>query len=251
LFGDASRQTGQSIVEALVGVVALAGLFVLIPVLGRYQDLGLQTMHAASGVAFASTRGVPDPQRAAAYPFADATRRWTDRKGRAMLPADGSGLGAVSAMADDAAATWQIGGHHAGARQLRQEWSLDGGMVTARVRTSPVAGTGASSGGSAKPGTDSSGHAGTRWMGDITPPIHRRIAILAGAGHAGGDAAAQSRMASSPLAWSDDATRSVRAGRAAAAVLQPLDAGWQRPAPDFDWLSAWAGLVPAAALVAP
>lgn len=228
-----------------MGIVALAGLFVLIPVLGRYQDLGLQTMHAASGVAFATVRGVPDPQRAAAHPFANAARRWTDRNGRAMLPADGSGLGAVATIADDAAAAWQIGGAHAGARQLRQEWGLDGGIVTARVRTSPVAGTGAAGG--SDPGAGG-GTGGSRWNGAITPPIHRRVAILAGAGHAGSDSAAQSRMAASRLAWSDDATRSVRAGRAAAAVLLPLDAGWQRAAPDFDWLSAWSGLVPAEAV---
>lgn len=246
-----SRQCGQSLTEALIGMVALAGLFVLIPVLGRYQDLGLQTMHAAHGVAFAAARGVPDPTRAAAHPFQQADKRWTDRRGRAMLALDGSGVGASTTVADNAGAAWQIGGQHAGARQLRQDWSLERGIVTARVRSSPQAGRGASPAGGARLGSGgeaSQAGAGTLWSGGITPPIHRRVAILTGVGHADGDAAAQSKMASSRLAWSGNASQSVSAGRAAASVLQPLEAGWPRPAPDFDWLSAWSGLVPADAV---
>ena len=250
-FHIVSRATGQSLTEALIGMVAMAGLFVLIPVLGRYQDLGLQSMHAASNVAFATVRGAPDPARAAAHPFQNAAQRWTDRRGRAMLTLNGSGLGASVMVTDDAGAAWQVGGQHAQARQLRQQWGLDGGMVTARVRTSPAAGTGASAAVPDKAATPSSGGLGTFWSGGITPSIHRRISILAGVGHAESDAAAQSRMASSRLAWADNASQSVRTGRAAASVLQPLDVGWQRPEPSFDWLSPWSGLVPASAVGAP
>jgi len=250
-FLCASRAKGQSLTEALIGMVALAGLFVLIPVLGRYQDLGLQSMHAASNVAFAAVRGAPDPARAAVHPFQNAAQRWTDRRGRAMLTLDGSGLGASVMVTDDAGAAWQVGGQHGQARQLRQQWGLDGGIVTARVRTSPAAGTGASAAVPDKAATPSSGGLGTLWSGGITPSIHRRVAILAGVGHAESDAAAQSRMASSRLAWADNASQSVRSGRAAASVLQPLDAGWQRPAPSFDWLSPWSGLVPASAVGGP
>jgi hypothetical protein len=249
---------GQSLVEALVGMVALAGLFILIPVLGRYQDLGLQSMHAASGVAFATARNAPDPASAAAHPFQQATRRWTDRRGHAMLTLDESGIGAAVGLSGSSNEGWQLGGQHSAARALRQEWALDGGLLTARVRVSPAAGTGASPPGPARlgvgaglPGGDSASGAGTLWTGLVAPPVHRRLAILPGAGHAGSDAAAQSRMASSGLAWSTNARQSVSAGRAAAAVLQPLDAGWNRPAPDFDWLSAWSGLVPSSALEAP
>ena len=241
-----ARMAGQSLTEALVGMAALGGLFVLIPVLGRYQDLALQTLHAASNVAFATARDAPSATRSAAYPFQDAARRWTDRRGKSMLTLDETGIGAVVDVADDAAAPWQLGAQQVSARQLRQDWGLDRGIVTARVRISPVLGTGASPAGAAQ--SDDASAAGTRWTGLVVPPIHRRVAILAGAGHADGDAAAQSRMASSALAWSSNATRSVGAGRAAAAVLQPLDAAWNRPAPDVDWLSAWSGLVPAAAV---
>jgi len=250
-FHIVSRATGQSLTEALIGMVALAGLFVLIPVLGRYQDLGLQSMHAASNVAFATVRGAPDPVRAAVHPFQNAAQRWTDRRGRAMLTLNGSGLGASVMVTDDAGAAWQVGGQHAQARQLRQQWGLDGGIVTARVRTSPAAGTGASAAVPDKAATPSSGGLGTLWSGGITPSIHRRISLLAGVGHAESDAAAQSRMASSRLAWADNASQSVRTGRAAASVLQPLDVGWQRPAPSFDWLSPWSGLVPASAVGGP
>lgn len=251
-FHFASRATGQSLTEALIGMVALAGLFVLIPVLGRYQDLGLQSMHAASNVAFATVRGAADPARAAVHPFQNAAQRWTDRRGRAMLTLDGSGLGASVMVTDDAGAAWQVGGQQAQARQLRQQWGLDGGIVTARVRTSPASGTGASA---AVPGNATTpaaaGGLGTLWSGGITPSIHRHISILAGVGHAESDAAAQSRMASSRLAWADNASQSVRTGRAAASALQPLDAGWQRPAPSFDWLSPWSGLVPASVVGGP
>jgi hypothetical protein len=253
-----SRLRGQSLVEALAGMVALGGLFVLIPVLGRYQDLGLQTLHAASQVAFAAAREAPTPARTAAYPFQDADKRWTDRRGRGMLVLDESGVGAAVSLSADPAAAWQLGGQQAAVGQLRKEWALDRGIVTARVRTSPSPGTGASAagggrigGGPGEEGEASKGAAGTIWTGLVAPPIHRRVAILAGAGHAGGDGAAQSRMASSGLAWSVNANQSVGAGRAAAAVLQPLDAGWNRPAPDFDWLASWSGLVPASAVGAP
>jgi hypothetical protein len=251
------RIRGQSLVEALVGMVALGGLFVLIPVLGRYQDLGLQTLHAASQVAFAAAREAPTPTRAAAYPFQAADNRWTDRRGRGMLVLDERGVGAAVGLSADPAAAWQLGGQQA-AGQLRKEWALDRGIVTARVRISPVPGAGVSPAGAARIGSGppedvdaSKDAAGTIWTGLIAPPIHRRVAILAGAGHAGGDGAAQSRMASSELAWSANASQSVGAGRAAAAVLQPLEAGWNRPAPDFDWLGSWSGLVPASAVGAP
>jgi hypothetical protein len=90
----------------------------------------------------------------------------------------------------------------------------------------------------------------------VTLPVHvphvetsrsamrRHTSILADAGHAASDRQAQDRIATSPQAWRRVAAPGLAAGRQAASRFKGVDRGWSRPAPDFDWLTPWADLVP-------
>ena len=55
----AARHAGQSAVEFLVLALALLPLFLLLPLLGKYLDLGHATEHAARYVAFESAIAGP------------------------------------------------------------------------------------------------------------------------------------------------------------------------------------------------
>ncbi|WP_454690830.1 hypothetical protein [Achromobacter aloeverae] len=74
--------------------------------------------------------------------------------------------------------------------------------------------------------------------------LRRHTALIGGAGHAAGDREAQDLIAANRAAWRRAADPTRRAGRRVAAALARIDAGWGRAAPDFDWLSRWADLVP-------
>ncbi|MFC4274660.1 hypothetical protein [Achromobacter aloeverae] len=75
--------------------------------------------------------------------------------------------------------------------------------------------------------------------------LRRHTALIGGAGHAAGDRETQARIADNRVAWRRVADRTRRAGRRVALALGRIDAGWGRAAPDFDWLSRWADLLPA------
>jgi hypothetical protein len=74
--------------------------------------------------------------------------------------------------------------------------------------------------------------------------MRRHTSILADAGHAASDRQAQHRIAASPQAWRRVAAHGLAAGRQAASRFKGVDRAWSRPAPDFDWLTPWADLVP-------
>jgi hypothetical protein len=75
--------------------------------------------------------------------------------------------------------------------------------------------------------------------------VRRHSAILAGAGHAAGDEQTQRRIMSSDAAWGRAARHSLAVAQRTRSRLKDIDRGWARPAPDLDWLSHWADLVPA------
>jgi len=74
--------------------------------------------------------------------------------------------------------------------------------------------------------------------------LSRHIAILAGAGHASHDAAAQRMLLRSQAAWRAVAHSSIQSASSAARRLARIDQGWLRPGPVFDWVTPWAGRVP-------
>lgn len=107
----AAPHTGQSTIEFLVLALALLPLFLLLPLLGKYLDLGHAAEHAARHVAFESTiAGSPDGEPSAAGLARDVRRRhfgsadapirtgehakdvpahrnplWTDHRGRPLI----------------------------------------------------------------------------------------------------------------------------------------------------------------------
>jgi len=117
----------------------------------------------------------------------------------------------------------QPGGAHRHAGVLRRQWQLGEINVVAAQVTVPLSLTS---------------------QADGSRVFKRYTAILRGAGHSGGDAQTQQRVASAALAWQTVANRSSAVGRTVAARLNPLDAAWQRAQPGFDWLSDWTAVVP-------
>lgn len=119
------------------------------------------------------------------------------------------------------------GGNGIAAGALRRDWHIeDAGMVTAWAR-----------------------YAVRRQIpGASVQTLYRQTSVLADAGHASDDGQAQRAIGNSGTAWGRAAHASMRAGRQAAAALRGVDAGWRRPAPDFDWLMRWADLSPTARL---
>ena len=202
-----ARQGGQALVEAVVALSALALVYAAVLRVGAWQEAVLQASHASRHAAFLLARQAPEDAVAGEGLRAERSR---------SLP--------------DAA---QPGGRDEDAGALRRDWAVqDAGIVRAAASRRPAAAADLP----AFPGTGR----GSSWQ----PVFVRHTAILAGAGHAPDDGAVQRRVAGSATAWRNAADRSVRLGRRIRDAVADTDAPWGRPAPEFDWLSAWAGRVP-------
>ena len=233
-------QDGQALVESLVAMLALAVLWVALLWLAHYQDINLSALHASRHAAFVATRIVADepPADLMADFFTGDAHRWADRRGQAVLDTETPALVSwqrLQPLPDLA----QPGGSLAQAVVLRHDWSLaDSGILQARV--TPLFSTGAihdaRADGYSRLGLDVFDHA--------YPPLARSTSILTGAGHASSDTAVQDRVAASGLAWSLAHSASRLAGSQAWGRADGVDAGWNRPAPDFEWLRPWSGRVP-------
>ncbi len=221
-------QQGQALAEGLIGLAAIAVLFWAIPVLGRYQDVALQSAHASRYAAFLLTQDQFDDatlsQMIDREYFSHADTRWRTTAGAALL----ASAPAVTTRRLPVAAAQLHGGGQAQADLLGREWRLgDESIVSASVS------------GAAKD-VFVQGAAG----GSVLR-LMRNTAVMTGAGHAGDDADAQLRVAQGALAWRGVAGQSAAAGLAVAARLRAVDRAWGRAPPEFDWTSAWPGLVPA------
>jgi len=219
---------GQALLEGMVGLVALVVMFWAIPVLGRYQDIVLQSAHASRYAAFLSALGVPAQEDVSAMAgtayFSGSPQRWRTASGEALMPIGPE----ISTRRVPDTRGEQPGSSHAAAAMLRREWRVgDDAMLQATVLTQPR---------------------------DVVPlgiaapdflRINRSTSILTGAGYASSDMAVQQRVAHGASGWAQAAARSASAGREVAARMQAVDEAWARPHPDFDWLGAWQALVPA------
>src|SRR5690606_5771872 len=101
------------------------------------------------------------------------------------------------------------------------------GMVTGRVAVVPDVAPAARAG---------------RWRA-MAPMLSSQYFILADAGHARDDGDVQARIGQARQAWREAAQGTERAGRALSPLAR-IDRAWNRPLPQFDWLSAWQGLLP-------
>jgi len=218
---SARWQRGQTLTEAIIAMGALAALWWAMVATGTWQDDSVRTGLAARQAAFAYSRldaGFPTDFSL------DADARGNDVDIRIrfapMLP-------------DGLSADAQPGGTHAQATTLRRDWQAGESAVMA-AHADVVA-----------------SHRGRMGAAlDDVPRFTRHTVVLRGAGHAGGDAQTQARMADSGLGWQTSAQASIAVGQTLAARMQPVDAAWVRPALTFEWLQKWTAMVPPQALQA-
>lgn len=251
MVSRAARQTGQAMAEAVAAGGVLVLFLVLIPVLGRYQDLALHATHASRHAAFAATRqddADAAMRRAADTAFDHSARRWVDLRGQALI--DPTAPVALRAWRDAPQDAMQPGAGHAGASTLRAEWQIvDRGILHAtasvRPRLDPWLRAGAGEASLFSVPLDLRARSAAGLASSPVLALHRHTAVLTGReGHATGDAHTQARVAGAPQAWAQAAARSASAGRNVADRVQSVDDPWRRPPPRFDWVSDWAGLVP-------
>jgi len=231
---------GQALAEALIVFSALLLIWAAIAWLGRFQDVALQASHASRYLAFAEARGASVSVEAARrYFFGMPIHRWADRKGRLLFSAEGDEVRLDVERGPQLDGMAQAGQGEPYAQTLRQQWHVaDPGIVDARITVEfPFA--------SGQAGSMAAGFmSGLRDFDQAYPKLTRHTSIATGAGHAPDDASAQRRVAGSALAWGDAAQRSYGLGQHVLSSMSPVDAGWRRPGPTSDWLSAWAGQVP-------
>ncbi|MDX3907665.1 MAG: hypothetical protein QHC78_18400 [Pigmentiphaga sp.] len=225
------RHGGQAAVEALLALTVLGGLLILAAALGRLQDLTLQIGFASRHLAFVVAQDMPreEQRRVRDYFFDPDRHHWHNHDGSALVRDPGDPAIRL-ARAGALPAGAQLGGTEGTANALAVELlPSPQGMatgsigVTARLAPAPAI---------------------APWLA-TRPRLSSRFAILGHAGHADGDREAQDRLARAPLAWGSAAQATARAGKALLPALGRVDAAWNRPLPQFDWLSAWAGVVPA------
>ena len=232
-------QRGQALVEALIALSVLLLVWAAVAWLGRYQDIGLLASHASRFAAFSYARGEASiTDQVHRNFFAGASHRWSDRRGDLLL-ADKNQVAVEVNRASQLVAMAQPGQAASHAAALREQWDVaDAGIVNARIRVeflSPQA--------RPVPGKKAF-LSGLRDFDGGYPKLVRHTAILEGAGHAADDTQAQRRVADSAMAWSDAASHSYGLTGQIKAVMNPVDAGWNRPGPSQDWLASWAGDVP-------
>lgn len=219
-------QCGQALAEGVLALAALTVLFWAIPVIGRYQDIALQTTHASRHAAFsAAQKGVDDTHLLPAIQqrfFAQPHLRWRDASGRPLLD------GGINLQLQRTASGSALQPATPEGQTLYRDWRLhDQGVLSARVSTSA---------------RDVSRGVFPAFVGTLAFTGH--TAVLSGAGHAVSDADVQRRVASGDSGWGRAARQSSAAGRAAAQRLRGVDAAWGRAQPSFDWLTPWTALVP-------
>lgn len=224
-------QNGQALAEALVVLGALGSLWVGIAWLGRLQDAGLQLSHASRRAAFAHAHqgmamaDIPEP--VSGYALAPG-HVWQTRQGDPLLS---TGV-RVRLDASARVPEFQPGNPVTGAAGVRQELALGQDFVW-------IARAGAHTGESAR------GLGRLSGFDRLALSLRRHTAILRGAGAATGDRAAQDTLGGSGRVWSGSADSSHAAGSRADRLLRGVDEAWGRPRPTWDWLSSWAGQVPA------
>lgn len=237
------QQRGQALVEGLVAALALAVLWVSLNWMGQYQDMAMSAVHASRHAAFLASRYEVQAlaQNDAAVSqvrryFTGNAHRWTDRRGAARLNPE-TGLHPSWSRGRALPAEAQPGGSAAHASVLRRDWGLEEtGVVHAQVRVEFEAPRG--------PADDHLRPLGTDLRDRAYPGLRRSAYILAGAGHAASDTSVQASLSQSRLAWASAYGASRSIGAAVASRASPVDAGWDRPAPDLDWLQPWSGRVP-------
>jgi hypothetical protein len=239
-------QQGQALVECLVAMIGLLGLWAAIHWLSQYQDLALSATHASRHAAFLAAREMPGgvPVSSVEPYFSGDAHRWVDRRAtRLMSDNDSVQLEFENRTRLSAAA--QPGGASAIPRTLRREWELeDEGLLRARValsfREQPVV---------AHPPERTGFRSHLDVFSSSYPGLSRTISVLTGTGHSRSDRAVQARVGASDLAWSSAHSASAMAAGSVSLLAAGVDDAWGRSLPGTDWLHPWAAHVPPHLLV--
>lgn len=262
-------QAGQAVVEAIVSLMVLGVLIHVVAATDRLQDLALRASLAGRYAATLLTRQV-EPGNALAADVADrffngSRHRWQTRDGESML--EGASSVRLAVAEGQGVAGMQVGQMDAIAGPIRQEvLRRDRGITHATVDVQPRLGRRKVSNGKRDGDGDQRVDRGMAQRADrgfgqgvdrvvdpfgltawesMTPRLRRHTAILTDAGHAHSDAGVTARLQASPQTWATSAARSAQHGRDVASQLARIDRPWNRPAPQFDWLTPWEHLVPA------
>ncbi len=223
MHSDWRRQSGYALVETGLTLALVLTLAAGVALLGEWHGQGLEAAHSSRLLAFGATRGIDGLSdgrvvgRANRAGGEDAGRGYASKghvSGQVMRP---SGV-----MRGTTGAGFSMPGG-ATTASLRRGWNMvDDGLVMAYATA----------------------RAARRGTGTGPGLLSRHTALITGAGHASGDQDTQARIAGNRAAWQQAAEPTRRAGRRIALALDRIDGGWGRPAPEFDWLSRWADLVP-------
>lgn len=231
-------QGGQALVEGAVVLLVLLSLWVAVAWLARLQEIAMAAQNAASRAAFAAsrfdTRGLAD---SGASPFfSGPAHQWVDRGGNRLISGSDQ-LRAGILRGPELISAGQPGGDRPVATALRKDWRLDDlGVLDAWVVAAP---------GLPLVPRPARSVTGLVQFDETYPVLHRHTAILIDAGHASSDIDVQHTLQRSSQAWRNSADVSTSLGLQIGSVLEPVDSVWGRPALQLDWLSSWAGRVPA------
>ncbi|OWT77193.1 MULTISPECIES: hypothetical protein [unclassified Achromobacter] len=208
MSGDPLRQKGYALLEANLVIALLLALWGSVALLGEWHGHGLHATHASRLQVFDVAHGGGDHAAAissAASSAASSALGSAPGAGRHVPPA-GFSMPGGAATAD-----------------LRRDWGMaDDGLLVAHAGA----------------------YARRQGAGTGAGFLQRSTALISAVGHAPGDRETQARIAANRAAWRGVASHTQGVGRQVAAALYRIDAGWGRAAPEFDWLSRWADLVP-------
>lgn len=232
------QMAGQSLAETLVVMLAILIFFTAIPWLGRLLDIGLNQANASAYAAFQYTRqldGVDEKDIKERF-FLGVDKNWRDRRQELLMSSERVHISVGHEKRLNTLMQPGMQAEHAQA--LREGWKIeDKGVVQARLSASPTY----SRVGSAKTtalGLD------LGFFDQLNPRLSNHTAILSDAAHASSDIESHHRTAWSNEAWGNATDRSYDLGRKIQSYAGPVDAGFDRAEPVFDWLVPWAGKLP-------
>lgn len=222
---------GQAMVEALLGLGLLVVLFWAVSVLGRQLDLVQQLAHASRHAVFLDAAGEWDEALEQTlledFWLAGHEQRWRTPQSLSLV-VPGSARWQTGRSSLPSAA--EIGGTQRDAAQLRPEWALqDTGVYQRHAQVSLrgfrvwVPGAGSDSAKAMMPAL----------------VLQRQTSLVAGAGATSSDEETSKRLEHGPSGWAKAAERSRDLGQTATHLLSPLEQGWGRPTPRWDWVSSW------------
>ena len=240
-FSPKFSQDGQALAEGMVAMLVLIALSGGIAWLFRLQDMALQATHASRALAFEYVRNpqAADVSKTPSHIFHNE-QRWNTTRGKSMLES-GSILTNLSAdTTDEQGSGFWPKLMPVAARPWSELGLPDEGIVTASVAVHLQK----------EDALDIAGvflqqKAKADELIRVSPlSFLRQTSILANGGHAQNHQQAQQRIAQSDSLWRATADRSQSWGRRVAALLEPVDAPWDRASPNFDWLLPWADRLP-------